>query len=158
MALKNLVSVDFTEEDQKAVMAALDAVASRLDFLVTLRPDELRSIFKIGNNYLPFLEKAVSVVNDNPRIVGHFFDIGEFNRDFQAIKRLAPISAKLERMAEAVRNTIAAAGADAMASALDVYSAARAHVDHVPGISASVVELGEFFKKTRRKDAAAERS
>ena len=151
MAAQNLVSASIDAQTKTDILQKLSDIKSKLGFLLTLQPDEIQSIFKAGNGYAPFIEKAHNAVNGHPEIMSGVFDAEEFKRDFQLSKDLTAISDQVNQLADSLQNTMLAVNSDALAAALDVYSAVKLNKDKVPGLNVVANEMAEFFKRTRKK-------
>ena len=151
MTSQNLISASLSADTQTEVQEALATVKAKLDFLLTLQPDEVRGLFKAGNGFAPFLEKAHSAVTDHPEILPKVFDIAEFQKDYQLSKDLTPIANQINELADSVQNTLTAVNSDALTSALDVYAAVKQNRDKVPGLNVVAEEMAVFFQKTPKK-------
>ncbi len=150
MARQNLVSAVLAEETKADVLSKLASVRKSLGFLLTLQPDQVQSLFKAGNGFSVFLEKAYNVANDHPDILPPVFDLEEFRRDYQLSKDLTPILDAANQLADSLRDTQTAVNSDAVTEALEVYHAVKLNRDRVPGLNVAADELGDFFRKARR--------
>jgi len=155
MAAQNLVSASIDAQTRTDILQKLSDIKSKLGFLLILQPDEIQSIFKAGNGYAPFIEKAHNAVNGHPEIMSGVFDAEEFKRDFQLSKDLTAISDQVNQLADSLQNTMLAVNSDALAAALDVYSAVKLNKDKVPGLNVVANEMAEFFKKTKKQNITA---
>lgn len=152
---QNLISAELTAADLKTVLDSLKVIKDKLPFLSTLQGDDVQNFFKVGNAYLPFLDKISQVVDTHPEILPQIFDKDEFSKDYALVKSIHPVYVQLNELAEGVKKTYFAASSDAMIEALDVYSAVKINKNKVPGLSATADELAEFFKKTKAKDSSS---
>ena len=118
MSSQNLVSATLTPETKAEVLQRLSEIKTKLDFLLTLQPDEVRSLVKAGNGFAPFNEKGYNSINDHPDIMPNVFDTNEFKRDFTLSKDLTPIANQINELANSLQNTLMAAGSDALVGAL----------------------------------------
>ena len=148
---QNLISATLSAEDSAAVLESLSDAKSRLSFLVNLQPADVNSLLKMGNGYLPFIEKAYQVVIAHPEILPGVFDRDEFIRDYNLLSQIRPILNLINELAESIQKTNIAVGNDLMVGALDVYSAVKQNKNKVPGLAVTADELGEFFKKSNAK-------
>lgn len=155
MATQNLVSATIAPETKTEIMAKLAEIRGKLTFLTSMSVDDLHGLFKVGNNFAPFLEKAHSAVNDHPDIMPRVFNLDEFNRDFDLLKDLTAIGSQLKQLSDGVQNTLQAVGSDAMAEALEVYASVKRSSDRIPGLASVSNDLSEFFKKSKAKTATA---
>jgi hypothetical protein len=152
MASQNLISAAIAPETKTDIMQKLAEIKSSLNFLLTLQPSEIQGLFKAGNTYAPFIEKAYNVINVHPQILPGVFNIDEFKKDYALAKDLVIISNQVDQLADGISNTLMAASSDAMAGALEVYAAVKQNRDKVPGLNVVYDEMGEFFKKTKKKN------
>jgi len=153
MATQNLVSASLTVETRVDVLDKLTAIKKSLGFLLTLKTDQKQSLFKVGNGYTPFVEKAYNVVNAHPDILPGFFDAQEFKKDYQLSKDLTTIVDQIRQLADSLNDTLMAVNSDAITEALEVYSAVKQNSNRFPGLKVAETEMSEFFKKTKKKEA-----
>jgi len=152
MPAQNLVSASIAPNVKSSVLQKLEEIRGHLNFLLTLQPDEIRSLKKAANTYQPFINKSFNAVSNHPDIMPAIFDIDEFKRDYALSQDLLAIGNQVNELAEAVQNTLLAVNSDNMNSALEVYSAVKQNRNKVPGLNVVADELGEFFKKSKRKN------
>ncbi len=148
---QNLVSATLPAEKKTEIMQKLTEIKNDLNFLLSLQPEDIRSIFKAANGYAPFIEKAYNSVNDHPEILPAVFDKEEFIRDFQLSKDLTLIANQAEELAEGLEKTLMAINSDALTGALEVYAAVKQNRDKIAGLNVVAAEMAEFFKKTLKK-------
>ena len=158
MARQNLVSAVLPDEAKADILSKLASVRKSLGFLLTLQPDQVQSLFKTGNGYTAFVDKAYNVVNDHPDILPRVFDAAEFKRDYELSKDLVPILDQVNQLADSLRDTQMAVNSDAIAGALEVYQTVKLNKDRVPGLNVIAEEMGEFFKRSRKPAGAAARA
>jgi hypothetical protein len=132
------------------IMKELASVQKKLDFMVSLQADEVSSLFKAGNIYAPFIEKAYNAVCEHPEIMPGIFDIEEFKRDYRLSKSIIPILNKVNEIAEGLSKTNIAVNSDSMAESLEVYSAVKQNKDRIPGLKVVADEMSGFFKRPRK--------
>ena len=152
MSSQNLISATISPETKTGIMQKLEEIKTSLNFLLTLQPSEIQGLFKAGNTYAPFIEKAYNVINTHPQILPGVFNIEEFKKDYTLAKDLVIISNHVDQLADGIGNTLTAANSDAMAGALEIYAAVKQNRDKVPGLNVVYDEMGEFFKKAKKKN------
>jgi hypothetical protein len=150
MAVQNLISAALTPEDIAEITQKLGEVKSKLNFLVTLEPNEKNEFVKVGNTYAPFIEKAYNVIIDHPEIMSSVFGLTEYKKDYQLGKDLTPIHDQVKELAEALQNTIFAVNSDTMSESLEIYAAVQQNKDKVPGMNTVAAEMQAFFKKAKK--------
>ena len=143
MAAQNLVSATIDPKAKADILQKLSDIKSELGFLLTLQPDEIQSIFKAGNGYAPFIEKAYNAVIAHPEIMPGVFNAEEFKKDFQLSKDLTAIADMVKELGDSLHNTMLAVNSDALAEALDVYAAVKQNKDKVPGLNVVAEEMAE---------------
>ena len=151
MSQQNLISASLTPADAAEIQQKLTEIKSKLGFLSTIQPEQKKSFIKVGNTFLPFLEKGYNVVNDHPEILPAVFNTAEFKKDYTLIRDLTPITNMVNELAEGLDATAFAASSDAMVETLEVYSAVEQNKDKVPGLDVVYTEMREFFKKTKKE-------
>jgi len=152
MATQNLVSASLSAETRADVMNKLAAIKKSLGFLLSLPVNQKQSLFKVGNGYAPFVEKAYGVVSAHPEILPSVFDADEFKKDYQLSKDLAAITDQMRQLADSLNDTLVAVNSDAITEALEVYSAVKQNSNRVPGLKVAEEEMSQFFKKPKRKE------
>jgi hypothetical protein len=148
---QNLISATLTTADATAIIESLSIVKTKMPFLSTLQKTDVSSLFKIGNAYLPFIDKIYQVVVTHPEILPAIFDKDEFLRDYELFNTMRPIFNQINELAESVQKTFTAVGSDTLVSALEVYAAVKQNKDKVPGLSVMNDEMAVFFKRARVK-------
>jgi len=151
---QNLISANLSDEDAAAVLQDLISIKNRLGFLLSLQTEDVISLFKPGNSYLPFIEKAHQTMTAHPEILPGVFNQDEFSQDYNLLSALRPIFSQINELAEGIQKTFTAVGSDSMVGALEVYGAVKQNKDKVPGLAVAADELGEFFKKSKAKTVA----
>lgn len=152
---QNLISATLSSEDAASVQENLASAKSKLSFLLSLGKDDVVTLFKVGNAYLPFIDLAYETVISHPEILPAVFDKAEFLKDYELLKKLRPIFNQMNELAEAVQKTFMAVGSDTLVAALEVYDAVKQHKDKVPGLDATAADMAVFFKRTRTKSESA---
>jgi hypothetical protein len=155
MASQNLISAALAPETKTDVIQKLADIKSKLGFLLTLQPNEIKGLFKAGTGYAPFVEKAYNAINAHPQIMAGVFDLEEFKKDYVLSKDLTTIVNQIDELADSLNNTLIAVNSDAMAGALEVYAAVKQNRDKVPGLNVVADEMSEFFKKAKKKGEQA---
>lgn len=155
MTVQNLISATIAPETKTEIMQMLAEIKSKLGFLLTLQPAEIQALVKAGNAYAPFIDKAYNTINAYPDIMPAVFDAEEFKRDYTLFKDLTIIAENISQINDSVHNTLLAANSDAMNASLDVYANVKHNRDRVPGLNVVAEEMGEFFKRPKRKGEAS---
>jgi hypothetical protein len=153
MAIQNLVSASIAPDTKADILSKLTDIRGKLNFMMSLKPSDIQSMVKVGNNYAPFLDKAYATLEAYPDIVTKTFNQEEFRKDYQLGKDLTIIVDQMKQLTESLENTLTAANSDTMIAALEVYTAVKQHADRVPGLNLVSEEMAVFFKRTHHKTA-----
>jgi hypothetical protein len=153
MPSQNLISASLGEETQKEILRALAEIKEKLDFRITLQPDEIKGLYKAGIGYVVFIELAFDTLNRHPEIMPEVFDAAEFRSDYALVKALTPILNQLNELTQSLKETYIAANSDALAAGLDIYAAVKQNLDKVPGLDFMAEKMAKFFKRPRKKTA-----
>ena len=148
---QNLVSASLSAADAAEVQQNLTAAKAKLNFLLSMQTEDVSTIFKVGNAYLPFIDKAFQVMKAHPEILSGVFDKDEFMHDYELLNTLRPIFNQINELAESIQKTFMAVGSDSLVAALEVYAAVKQNKDKVPGLTVTADEMAVFFKKTKEK-------
>jgi len=149
MASQNLVSGTVGPEKLSRILGKIAEISEELDVCKPLLPEDIQGIIKVGNGYSPFLDRAFRVANDNPELMPRLLNLGELNQDYSLALDLTKICEKLEILFRGVQDTLMAARSDAMVASLEVYAAAKANSDRVPGLKVVAADMGEVFKRSK---------
>lgn len=148
---QNLISATLSATDATEIQQNLMAAKAKLNFLLSLQTEDVSTLFKVGNAYLPFIDLAYQTMMAHPEILSGIFDKDEFARDYNLLNTLRPIFNQINELAESIQKTFIAVGSDTLIAALEVYSAVKQNKDKVPGLAATADEMGVFFKKSKTK-------
>jgi hypothetical protein len=146
------ISAQLSDEDLNQVIAKLTEAEKLLPFVIDLTNDEIRSLFKLGDKSLPFVDKALELAAQNPDYVPKYVDLEELKKDIELAKKLKTIMNVLMPLAEKVSDTYHAVGSEAFLAARMFYvSVKNASRGGVPGTDTIAAELGKRFEKRFRK-------
>lgn len=148
---QNLISATLTATEVAEVLQSLAAVKTKMPFLSALQKTDVSSLFKVGNAYLPFIDKIYQVVSTHPEILPAIFDKEEFLRDYELLNTIRPIYNQINELAEGIQKTFTAVGSDTLVASLEVYASVKQNKDKVPGLSVVSDEMAVFFKKAKAK-------
>jgi len=151
---QNLISASLSATEAAEVEQNLNAVKAGLKFLLSLQTDDTKGLFKVGPNFLPFVEEAFQTVKTHPEILPGVFDKEEFLKDYALLSALSPILNQINELAEGVKKTFTAVGSDALMASLEVYATVRQNKDKVPGLSVTADRMADYFKKTKAEPKA----
>jgi hypothetical protein len=148
----NRVSAMLTISDREVVLDAIATIKEKLSFLIDLTPDERKAMPKMGDKSRAFVSKALEAATRNPDFLPRSFDLLEMRRDVDLFEAMYPVVMAIAQLQELIDNTYMAVGSEAYASALTVYTYAKAG-GQMAGLETVTDELGQrFARKTRKKE------
>ncbi|MEW6494294.1 MAG: hypothetical protein AB1589_17540 [Cyanobacteriota bacterium] len=140
------ITATLSDADIQDIKAALQTIQQKLPFLVNLTPDEKRSLVKMGDKSLAFVNNSLSAAQTNRDILPANFDVEEFTRDYQLSLALTELLTGLRQLEEQMDDTLMAVGSEAMNSSLTVYNYVKTAAKNTPGLKRVAEQLGERFK------------
>ena len=147
---ENRISAQLTPEDQAAVMAAINTIRQKLNFLIDLTPEERRSLPKMGDKSRAFVSQALDIATQNPDFLPRSFDVAEMRRDVELAEALQPITTALTQLQELVDDTYTAIGSEAYSAALVVYQYGRSSGAVGSALDQLLDGMGERFARKSR--------
>ncbi|MET0107915.1 MAG: hypothetical protein ABW084_03370 [Candidatus Thiodiazotropha sp.] len=141
---QNLISAEFTADEQAAALAAIQQLQS-LPFLIGLSNGEKRKLNKMGDKSLAFVDRALGIARQNPEMLPGSFDLEELERDVSLYHAMLPIKIALSKLSELIDSTMMAVGSDAYNAALEVYAFAKM-TGGVSGLEDLRNSLGSRFR------------
>ena len=147
------VSATMTLDSLNKVKAAIQTIGAEMPFLINLSEDEARGLFRLGPRSLDFVSASRETVTHFPQILPPTFDPVEFLKDADLFSQLSEVKFLLDSLCEKVNDTYGEVGAEAMNSALEVYSYVRVNESKVPGLKTVSEKLGERFKRSKATKA-----
>jgi hypothetical protein len=154
MAYQNITG-SLSPQDIEAIKAALQTVQEKLPFLITLSNEERRSLLKMGDKSLAFVNNSITAAQSNRNILPASFDVEELVRDYQLATALTEVLISMRQITEQVDDTLLAVGSEAMSSSLTVYDYVKTAAKKTPGLKTVAEQLGERFKAIKGRPAKA---
>ena len=148
---KNLVSMIVTAQPRTTALAALGSVEAPLVGLISLEPDDRKSLTRMGPKSDTFARGTIRVLAANAAVVPPGLNVTGAQADLAALDMLLPIADALQRLNSRVQDTVAALGHDVMDVALDGYALLKVTGD-TQGLVELRKDLGSRFARARRKE------
>ena len=140
------VTATLSDADRDKILADLKEVWDLMPFLINLTDDEKKSIPKMGDKSVSFVEKSLDYAEANPKLVPPYLDPGELQKDVDLVKQLDPVFNSLNQLFSALDSTCTAVGSEAYVESLSFYNSARdAAKRNVPGAKAIYDDLQARF-------------
>jgi hypothetical protein len=119
-----------------------------LPYIKSLTPDERRTIAKIGEKSLSFVEKAHQAAVENPNLVPPYLNMKEFDTDFEDAHNLWSLLLVSQQIHQNIDDTTMVAGSEAYQSSLVFYNSVKmAARQDIAGAKAIYEELKKRFPR-----------
>ena len=146
---QNLVSLDLSDDLPK-FDAALDAIEGVMDIFVSLTPEQIRRLTKIGEKSETFCRQTVAILDQNRQALPPGFDLDELKRDLAAYDALRPRLNRLKALVARCGDTQLALGSDVLSASYDGYGLLKMF-----GTADSMTPLTESMRSGVRRTAPA---
>ncbi len=146
---QNLVSLDLSDDLPK-FDAALDAIEGVMDAFVSLGPEQIRRLTKIGEKSETFCRQTVAILDQNRQALPPGFDLDELKRDLAAYDALRPRLNRLKSLVARCGDTQIALGSDVLSASYDGYGLLKMF-----GKADSVTPLTESMRSGVRRTGPA---
>lgn len=147
---QNLISLTLSEADLTAIDGALATLEEKLASMISLQPDEVRALAKMGDKSEAFCRQTLTILEQNPQVVPPSLNLPEALNDLRAVDLLRPRLARLERLSKRADDTVIALGSDILTAALEGYALLRVS-GKGQGLESLRQGLSARFAKSRRQ-------
>lgn len=151
MALDNLITVVFTEEEIAQINAAIDSINTVLEGkAVNLTPDERRQYGSIADKNKTLVDKAKFYMEKMPETLPKTIDKEEFDRDYVARQQLESPLRRLGIVAEKLRDTKTLLDFDNLQTTLTYYRYVKYLAsENEPGTTSIYQDMALHYKSGR---------
>lgn len=127
MAIDNMISISFTNEELNTIDKALTDLETIVSHkFISLTPDERRSHARVGKETEDWIGKVKDYMGQNPELVLRHIDTTEYNADFEARKTLIPRLRRIEAIYNLFEDTNMLIGSDLYHNAITYYKGLKA--------------------------------
>ena len=145
--IENRISLDITAAQKTDISAAtvgLDAVTKALSIVID--KEEIKSLSKLGDIRIPFVEKVAQYAVSNPEFLPPFADVPEFTTDFKAFTDLREMMRPLRQIIDNLENSMTVSGSEAWDFARNYYKTVQFQARMgVPGAQTILDDLRILF-------------
>lgn len=155
MALDNLISVSFTDEEvTKVNQGATDIGTTLTGKTVSLTPEQRQQHGRIANQNKLIVDKAKMYMDQNPQWIPGFLDKAEFDQDFNTRAQIESMLARLESLVQQLVDTKTLLDHDNYNNTLTFYRYVRFLAnENEPGAGAAYADMKELFTRSVSKEA-----
>ena len=151
MPQQNLVSATVSDADQASVLAAITTIKTKLPFLITLTPDERKSLTKMGNGSTAYVDKAYQFASQNSDKRGADFGMDDYTEDYSLFQQLQPIATALSEINESFSDTELALRSDLMVRSNFAYGLMKVLSKSSGSFDELRADMGQRFSRGPRK-------
>jgi hypothetical protein len=158
MALNNLISISFTDEELLQIDGALSVIENILKNRdVSLTPAQRQQYGRVAYDMEVWVDKVDSYMRQAPQLIPSFIDMKEHASDLAAHRALNPRIERLNVLLHLAQDTNLLLGSDIYNSSLSFYRAVReAARSNAPGAPAIHADLKRQFPGGGRKKGEQE--
>jgi hypothetical protein len=145
----NRLSLDITDSQKASVKKASDDLTTATQgFNVVIDKEEVKSLPKIADRRIPFVEKAVEYSVSNPEFLPPHADVPEFEKDLKTFKDIREMVRPLRQILDNLENTMYVSGSEAWQAAMNYYRSVQFHARMgTPGAQAILDDLRPLFER-----------
>lgn len=160
MALENLISVNFTEEELTQLDQHLNGIQTILqNKVINLTPDQRKQYGRIANQNKLIVNKAKVYMEQYPQWVPNFIDKEEFDKDYKAREQVEGRAQKLENLSRQLIDTKTLLDHDNYTNALSFYRMVRYLArENEPGAKSVYEDMKTLFQRTTSSSGTTENS
>lgn len=148
MSKENEISMVIPPDVLQAGLQALTTFATIFKpYLKALTKEERKTLLKMGDKSIPFVEKVIEYTESEPEFVPPYMNAVELKNDFAAFTALNQVFRPLTEQASNVNDTMLLTGHDAYKVALQFYNYVKqAAKNNVPNAKSIYEELKKRFE------------
>ena len=145
--MANQFNQDLAAAKLQRIQDALDVLKTELGpVLISLTPAERKSMPRMGDKTVAFVQKAADYATTTPAFVPPFVRLDELKQDAAGVAALLPILRQLQQLALDTDSTAMVAGSEAYVNALTIYQNIKFLAENKqPGAQAAFDDLKARF-------------
>ncbi len=149
MALENLISVDFSNEEIQKLSKGISLIKEALEGkTINLTPDQRLQYGRIANQNKLIVDKAKSYMEQHPNWVPRFLDKQEFDRDYTSRQQIETHVQQLESLTQQLLDTKTLLDHDNYTNTLSFYRMMRFLArENEPGAKSVYEDMKVLFKR-----------
>lgn len=147
MALDNLISLSFSDDDLAAIDQAILAIQAALSGkTINLTPEQRQQYGRIAEQNKLFVNKAKSYMEQYPNLAPAFLNKDEFDRDYLAREQIEQRLQRLDSLNEQLSDTKVLLDHDNYHNSISFYRNIRfLSEENVPGTNVIYEDMKQFF-------------
>ena len=156
MSNLNNISATLSDADVTEIEGHLDAIRTKMPFLITLTTQQRRELAKLGEKSVGFEEKCETYMQSHSQFMPGFVGQDEVTKDRTLRSQLLHLLAQQQALLAAMQDTLMQVSSDLWSSDLAYYkSVQEAAKRGLPGAEAIYKDLSSRFPGTSHSPAPA---
>jgi hypothetical protein len=147
------IEATLSDADLKEIKTAISTIEAKMPFLVNLTTEERRSLFKMGDKRLAFVQNSLKAAQNNRGILPNSFDYDGYVKDCDLASQLTEVLMALRQITEQTDDTLMAVGSEAVSSSLTVYEYVKTAAKKTAGLKSVADQLGNLFKAIKGRSS-----
>ena len=149
--MENKINFIIPDEVVTQSTQKLNEIAAMLQpYLIALSPEERRTIPKMSDKTIPFVEKTLEYCETAPQFAPPYMDRQALAGDMKVTQQLTPLLRTIKAMNDGLDDTIMEAGGEGYINALGYYNSVKqAAKMNVPGAKSIYDDLSKRFEKAK---------
>ncbi len=144
----NRISLTITDAQKSDINKKTgDLTAATSSFKTVVSREELKSMSKLGDARIPFVEKIAQYAASNPEFLQPFADVAEFNQDLKVFTDIREVVRPLRQIVDNLESSMMVSGSEAYDFARNYYKAVQFQAKMgVPGAQTIYDDLRPLFE------------
>jgi len=154
MDTENRVSLQIPSEILTEINTLIQNASAKLSpYLISLTPVERKTIPKMKDASMSFVEKALAYSESNPQFAPPYLNVPEMRIDLKAASDLTTVFRPLEQLYSLMNDTIMLCGSEAYTASLTYYNSVKfAAKKNISGAKVIYDDLKKRFEITKTKE------
>jgi hypothetical protein len=156
MALENLISIGFTQQEAQTINDALTAVENTIrNKVINLTPKQRQAYGRVKYEMEIWVQKVYQYMVQYPNLVPSYIDVAEHGKDINAHNFINPLLARIGVALQSLEDTNLLLGSDIYTNSMAFYRNVKvAAQNNAPDAGAVYADLKQQFPGPGSKPAA----
>ena len=148
---ENFVPFVITPANETIIIGKLQEIIALLPELIVLTPEERKSLHKMGDGSMAYVQKAYNHAEQHPPLVPTYLNLPDYKMNADVISPLQSILSVVNELQNGLEDTKLKAGAEAISSADTFYETTKtAAKKNVSGAKTIVADLKTNFPRKKK--------
>lgn len=155
---ENRISISLSPDDINEITESINTLSAKLQpLLIALEANDKKSLAKIGEKSVSFVEKTVQYSQNNPEFLPPFINPAELKKDYEAYTVLNSFLRPLSQIVKNLDDTATLCGSEAILACFAYYNSVKQGVKMgVPNASTVYGDLSQRFEAQKARKIKVE--